>query len=163
MLAQALGIDENRYTRYERAEVEPDLALLVRICTVLGLTPNDLLGFPTEGGADSAGFAEPGQQSIAGGSTPSPHAGSKYAGLSTRALAWHAACLLTVDAAGVNEDPLERLRHTSQVFAEIEADPFAFAVHAAGSPEAKALPPDRQATLVAVINEMLAGIRNPKT
>jgi transcriptional regulator with XRE-family HTH domain len=42
-LAQALGIDENRYTRYERAEVEPDLGLLVKICEVLALTPNDLL------------------------------------------------------------------------------------------------------------------------
>jgi DNA-binding XRE family transcriptional regulator len=42
-LAQALGIDENRYTRYERAEVEPDLGLLMKICEVLALTPNDLL------------------------------------------------------------------------------------------------------------------------
>lgn len=43
-LARALGIDENRYTRYERAEVEPDLELLMRICRVLGASPNDLLG-----------------------------------------------------------------------------------------------------------------------
>ena len=42
--AQKLGIDENRYTRYERAEVEPDLALLVRICAELSASPNDLLG-----------------------------------------------------------------------------------------------------------------------
>ena len=43
-LAKALSIDENRYTRYERAEVEPDLDLLLRICGMLGVTPNDLLG-----------------------------------------------------------------------------------------------------------------------
>ena len=43
-LARALSIDENRYTRYERAEVEPDLELLVRICGTLGVTPNELLG-----------------------------------------------------------------------------------------------------------------------
>jgi transcriptional regulator with XRE-family HTH domain len=43
-LAKALGIDENRYTRYERAEVEPDLDLIRRMCTVIGVTPNDLLG-----------------------------------------------------------------------------------------------------------------------
>lgn len=42
-LASALGIDENRYTRYERAEVEPDLGLLMKICETLALTPNDLL------------------------------------------------------------------------------------------------------------------------
>jgi len=42
-LANTLGIDENRYTRYERAEVEPDLHLISRICDVLGVQPNDLL------------------------------------------------------------------------------------------------------------------------
>ena len=41
--ATALGIDENRYTRYERAEVEPDLSLAVADAGVLKATPNDLL------------------------------------------------------------------------------------------------------------------------
>lgn len=41
--AKALGIDENRYTRYERAEVEPDLKLIREICGVLSVTPNNLL------------------------------------------------------------------------------------------------------------------------
>jgi len=44
--AKALGIDENRYTRYERAEVEPDLGLIRRICALLSVTPNELLGVP---------------------------------------------------------------------------------------------------------------------
>ncbi len=43
-LARSLDIDENRYTRYERAEVEPDLAMIRRICETLDVTPNDLLG-----------------------------------------------------------------------------------------------------------------------
>jgi len=43
-LAKALEIDENRYTRYERAEVEPDLDLIRRICAVIGTTPDTLLG-----------------------------------------------------------------------------------------------------------------------
>lgn len=42
-LARALEIDENRYTRYERAEVEPDLNLLQHMCRLLGVTPNELL------------------------------------------------------------------------------------------------------------------------
>jgi transcriptional regulator with XRE-family HTH domain len=46
-LARALEIDENRYTRYERAEVEPDLALIRRICETLRVTPNELLGTPS--------------------------------------------------------------------------------------------------------------------
>lgn len=43
-LARTLDIDENRYTRYERAEVEPDLDMIRRICEALGVTPNELLG-----------------------------------------------------------------------------------------------------------------------
>jgi transcriptional regulator with XRE-family HTH domain len=43
--AQALRIDVNRYSRYERAEAEPNLALLCRMCEVLQVMPNDLLGF----------------------------------------------------------------------------------------------------------------------
>ena len=43
--ARALEIDENRYSRYERAEVEPNLALLCHMCKVLRVMPNDLLGF----------------------------------------------------------------------------------------------------------------------
>lgn len=42
-LAKALDIDENRYTRYERAEVEPDLTMIRRICATLGVTPDALL------------------------------------------------------------------------------------------------------------------------
>lgn len=42
-LARSLDIDENRYTRYERAEVEPDLTMIRRICETLNVTPNDLL------------------------------------------------------------------------------------------------------------------------
>lgn len=56
--ALALGIDENRYTRYERAEVEPDLALIRHICEVLGVTPNELLGpgaLPVDGVAQADG------------------------------------------------------------------------------------------------------------
>jgi DNA-binding XRE family transcriptional regulator len=43
--ARALEIEENRYGRYERAEVEPNLALLCRMCEVLQVLPNDLLGW----------------------------------------------------------------------------------------------------------------------
>ncbi len=42
--ARALEIDENRYTRYERAEVEPSLELIQRICQLLTIGPNELLG-----------------------------------------------------------------------------------------------------------------------
>ncbi len=44
MFAAKLDIDETRYTRYERAEAEPELTMLVRICDALDVTPNELLG-----------------------------------------------------------------------------------------------------------------------
>ena len=63
-LADDLGIHENRYTRYERAEVEPDIATIMAICSLLDLTPNDLLCDTSEiadkGSAQSTveGFSE---------------------------------------------------------------------------------------------------------
>jgi transcriptional regulator with XRE-family HTH domain len=48
-LARALGIEENRYTRYERAEVEPSLTLIHKICVTLQVSPNDLLDFTESG------------------------------------------------------------------------------------------------------------------
>ena len=41
--ACALGMDESRYLRYERGEVEPNLTLLVHLCIVLAVKPNELL------------------------------------------------------------------------------------------------------------------------
>lgn len=40
--ARALGLEEVRYLRYERGEVEPPLSLIVQACIVLGVEPNDL-------------------------------------------------------------------------------------------------------------------------
>ena len=42
--ARALGIEENTYTRYERAEAEPNLTLIDKICNVLRITPDALFG-----------------------------------------------------------------------------------------------------------------------
>lgn len=42
-VARRVGISASRYGKYIRDHTEPDYALLVRICDVLGLTPNDVL------------------------------------------------------------------------------------------------------------------------
>lgn len=44
--AAKLGLEENRYTRYERGEVEPSLNTLISICINLQIDPNDLFGYP---------------------------------------------------------------------------------------------------------------------
>jgi transcriptional regulator with XRE-family HTH domain len=41
--ARALQIKEDRYTRWERAETEPDITNILRICQVLNVDPNELL------------------------------------------------------------------------------------------------------------------------
>jgi transcriptional regulator with XRE-family HTH domain len=42
-MAEEIGENENTYTRWERAETEPSISQILRICRVLGCTPNDLL------------------------------------------------------------------------------------------------------------------------
>src|ERR1044072_3447180 len=65
--AKSLGIEENRYTRYERAEAEPSLTLIHKMCEPLRVSPNELLGFaalshPYVGGVP--GLAEGSQEEI---------------------------------------------------------------------------------------------------
>jgi len=42
-IARRAGLAERRYGHYVRGSREPDFATLLRICSVLGVTPNDLL------------------------------------------------------------------------------------------------------------------------
>lgn len=148
--AEALDIDENRYTRYERAEVEPDLQLLMRICTLLGATPNDLLcdliGSPRldvetpYGFADRPGFAYQSTTSDDGlpaarlepaGSARS-HAGTDSITGARKAIGFElAAIIATIEAraaSGTNEDipTFEKLHRIGPIAARIEKDAFQF-------------------------------------
>lgn len=131
-LARALGIDENRYTRYERAEVEPDLSLIHRICETLSLTPDDLFGWPEPvgtradsppaGGVSSAGFSE------AGGAASLPTLADR--GPHRDAVAWSLACAvaeLQADPHSQDADtrPLATLQGAARIFADLERRPFA--------------------------------------
>jgi transcriptional regulator with XRE-family HTH domain len=44
-LASVLGMHENRYTRYERGEVEPNIRTILSICAALDTNPSHLLGY----------------------------------------------------------------------------------------------------------------------
>ena len=141
--ANALDIDENRYTRYERAEVEPDLQLLMKICGLLGATPNDLLcdtiGMQPLDIEVPLGFAE---RAAGGGYQPARQASyttvppqrSVPDSLSEarRAVAWELAtvvAMLEATAEGLDPDSLsqmERLRRIAALHARIDANPFAF-------------------------------------
>lgn len=119
--AQALNIDENRYTRYERAEVEPDLGLISRICSLLGVTPNELLDFAPSNPMP-AGFAE--------GSAPPPlppGSESNHGSASPRqALTWQLADELAKLDTPPDSNTFNRLARKSKLYAQIEADAFAY-------------------------------------
>jgi hypothetical protein len=72
--SQALGIDENRYTRYERAESEPDITLLTQMARLLGVALSDLLEDPPggEGETGSAGPAAVDRRPRRGASAAAP-------------------------------------------------------------------------------------------
>lgn len=44
-VARRLGLNQTRYANYVAETREPDFETLLRICRVLGATPNELLGF----------------------------------------------------------------------------------------------------------------------
>jgi transcriptional regulator with XRE-family HTH domain len=132
--ATALGIDENRYTRYERAEVEPDLSLLMKICALLRVSPNDLLdvghqtaspGFSES--ADEATFVHVGQgapEADAPSSPPGPR----------QAMAWQLAESVVALSAARPASALDNIKAVVRVYAEIVADPFMFVARLTDDP-----------------------------
>ncbi len=126
-LAHALGIDENRYTRYERAEVEPDLELIQQICETLRLSPNDLFGTQTPLRDKLAlpaqpvpGFAEPGQAAV-GTDVSNGHG---HQGREAWILAYAVAELESLTDTGADA-PLATLQRAARLFADIESRPYA--------------------------------------
>jgi transcriptional regulator with XRE-family HTH domain len=144
--ARTLGIEENRYTRYERAEVEPSLTLLHKMCDTLRVTPNELLGFaePTgeiSGPTDACAACGEGE-----GNRADP----------TSSLAWRLASATVAirqeyagrKAAG---DALETIRETGNLFAELQAKPFGAVAEIARDPSLKSAAPEKRAALAELI------------
>jgi transcriptional regulator with XRE-family HTH domain len=123
--ARSLGIEENRYTRYERAEVEPSLTLIHKMCETLRVSPNELLGFADLRHHPSGvpGLAEASLEEISRG-----HDGKGADPVSS--LAWN----LASEAVGIRHehggrskavaDPLAMLRETGALFGSLQAEPF---------------------------------------
>ena len=155
-LARALGIDENRYTRYERAEVEPDLSLLVRICEVLGIAPNDMLAEAMRGNStnDLNGFSERGAEPIKLPSLAAHHA------LKRRTVTWTMARLvvesnLDLKSGAAPSWPGLVLQRCSTLQAAIEADPFTFIANLTAEPRFAELADDIQQRIVELFDELM--------
>ena len=141
--AEALEIVENRYPRYERAEVEPVLRLMMRICSLLDATPNDLLcdtiGAPSVEVDVPYGFSERGGSGYQAQAVRpvEQHAAAVAAAPATSALGdvrkaggfqlAEAIATIEAEASGLQAGaitPLEKLRRTVKFGARIEADVF---------------------------------------
>jgi transcriptional regulator with XRE-family HTH domain len=147
--AKSLGIEENRYTRYERAEVEPSLTLIHKICEVLRVSPNELLGFHEPRAPSAHGFAEDAQPELGppGGETPSER--------HIEQLAWRLAsevvAVRTAHRSG--SDPLAAARDTGKLFQLLLKDPFKTVAGIAGDEALKGLDAERKADLARLLDE----------
>jgi transcriptional regulator with XRE-family HTH domain len=177
--AKALGISENRYSRYERGEAVPKLELIWAICDVLKITPNELYGWGGEefelrraGGREQGhvGFAEaqPSTQvldgaSIIGSATSGGRGGSTGSDLA----AWRLASLFaslgpaaaTEPAAG-NESArkLASIRAAAENFVQLRRDPFEALARLLQAPHVSGLDPAIEARLSSEIEAFLAAL-----
>ena len=165
--SHALGLAENRYTRYERGETEPALDTVAQICRILSITPDDLLGFAPSDPAlgDGNGLANGfGEQSAAGPLHTASVGDARMITGRRRWLCWQLACECTPDPASSPEPEtaLMRLRKTCELFRQIERDPLGFIATTIENPAVDSLPPARQRSLAHVIEALCAVLATPQ-
>jgi transcriptional regulator with XRE-family HTH domain len=147
--AKSLGIEENRYTRYERAEVEPSLTLIHKMCETLRVSPNELLGFAETGGLPIPGLAE----------SPSREDGTveDFRARQLGLLAWRLASETVAfrkmhrTTAKASSDPLATTRETAKLFQMLQSDPFGTVAEIAADDALKNLDSERKAELADLI------------
>lgn len=176
-LAERLGIDENRYTRYERAEVEPNLDILMRVCQTLSVTPNDLLLEASSGAPASAagyGFHEPTRpfepepapqtRPAAGTEDTRPETGAPPRGPTPsgrNAAIWRLAEVVQKLSAGegrAKSGERSPWQETSRLFAVIERDPFAFVAGLADDPLLQRLGAEKQSELAEAVDGCMRAV-----
>lgn len=179
--AEALEIDENRYTRYERAEVEPDLQLMMRICSLLNATPNDLLcdtiGAPPIELEMPYGFAEHGSGGYvaAGGMAQQRtipfavgHGPADALAETRKAIAWDLATVVAAieaGAAGTDLDSLpvmEKLRRVPPIHARITADVFRFLQELPDRLQGKSISQEQEQQIDRLTREIIAASKPPQ-
>jgi transcriptional regulator with XRE-family HTH domain len=157
--AKSLGIEENRYTRYERAEVEPSLTLIHKMCDMLRVTPNELLGFaevkPERGFTMAVGLSESDDTAH-----PYQHANAEHAGNAgdpLSSVAWQlasAAVAIRHEHTGkpkASSDPLDTVRETSALFRSLQQSPFGAVAEIVDDPTLKSIDAGRKSTLAKLI------------
>jgi transcriptional regulator with XRE-family HTH domain len=155
--AKALGIEENRYTRYERAEVEPSLTLIHKIWEVLQVSPNELLGFAEVGAGFNMGFSEPQAEYGAAGAPSERH---------FETLAWRLASEVAAVRNGhrggrESGDPFAVTRDTGKLYQSLLKDPFNTMASIVAEDALKGLDAERKADLARLVDAItdIAGRR----
>jgi transcriptional regulator with XRE-family HTH domain len=152
--AESLGIEENRYTRYERAEVEPSLTLIHKMCEMLGVTPNELLGFaghePKGASGPMPAFAEAPAEDIDA---------ERAAGSSAWRLAFELTAIMRERGAEKGAgDPLQNFRDTARLFQRLQSSPFVTIAEVLEHDALKGLKTDRKTELAALIRTFTDGL-----
>ena len=167
--AAALNIDENRYTRYERAEVEPDLGLIARFCEMLGVTPNRLLGFD-DGSCEPSvvnapGFGDQSQQAVSGAREIGETAHVATGKVSTEAVrlaAWQLA-EARARARDTRSDPVAQLRQTAILFDEVMSDPIGMVARLARDGEIERAPAPYRAEIANAADALIKQLTRERT
>jgi transcriptional regulator with XRE-family HTH domain len=116
--ARALNLEENRYTRYERGEVEPNLLNIGKMCRLLGVDANRLLGLADNSNEQTGPIAM------------AERVGSGAMGTGRSAEAWRLASVIASlpsseqdqsQSAG-QHDPLVQLRSTAEIYRRLLSD-----------------------------------------
>lgn len=154
--AKSLGIEENRYTRYERAEVEPSLTLIHKMCDTLRVSPNELLGF-AESAGHGAGFAESAPD--AAEDAPTRHIGLLAWRLASEAVAIRNRHR-TSGKSGSN-DRLAAKRETGKLFQKLQGDPFGTVAEIAADDTLNNLDTDHKAELADLIEAYTEAVAKP--
>jgi transcriptional regulator with XRE-family HTH domain len=150
--AKSLGIEENRYTRYERAEVEPSLTLIHKICEVLRVSPNELLGFSEQRGVSALGFGEDSQAELA----PRELSSERNGELLAWRLASEAVVARTAQRPSPSGDPLDVVRETGRLYQLLLKDPFNTIAGIVADEALKGLDAERKSDLARLVEAFTA-------
>jgi transcriptional regulator with XRE-family HTH domain len=151
--AKSLGIEENRYTRYERAEVEPSLSLIHKICEVLRVSPNELLGFAEYGG--TPGLSEPPEEFLHRGNPSERHVEQLAWRLASDVVAVRSRRRANTTPSG---DPLAQARETGKLFQQLQADPFNTVASVVADEALQELDAERKAELARQLEAFTAAV-----
>jgi transcriptional regulator with XRE-family HTH domain len=159
--AKTLGIEENRYTRYERAEVEPSLTLIHKMCEVLEVTPNQLLGFTGRRPIQLPhGFDEDPAEGLG---TPENPSERQFEPQAWR-LASSVATVRSVHGTGAKPaDPLALMGETTKLFQQLLKDPFNTVAGLVTDEALQGLDPERKAEIARLVRAFTDGASEPNS